>query len=483
MSEPHFDLVVLGGGLVGLWTAREAARQGARVAVVEVGPATLAEQRDAAPPVHFAARENLGATRARNHVLTGNSSYWGGALVRNPPAVLAELYGADAGAAVEQEYPSIEQALGVREGFEPGELMVRDRRLHEVAVLPGKRRGLWADFREPGVTCFTACEITGVSFGHGGRLDRLTLRDHSDEERQIIPRNVSLSMGVIDSNLFAQRWLAPVMPESVRSQIGTRLHDHWSIPVAALEWRVSPTLEPLFPPKFRAGVVAGRRLALECGFFHIVADLDSMPPYDRVKTFMKTRQKGAGPLALFGAAAATMASPFSMARAGIHYLAHRELHIPDGSHVLLYLDFESAQPPDNRVVATRDGATLHWDLREDDYSRFVEILQSNRDWWEGTWSAANVPARWLADDWTHEGLRRHLGAHAIDAYHMGGGLRPEHRTTTGVCEPDGSVRGCPNVFVNGTAFLCRPGPANPVLTLLARAMVFVRSLSKGTSPS
>lgn len=478
MGDQSFDLLILGGGIVGLWTARQAARAGARVAVVEIGPESLGLQRDAVPSLRFAERENIGATRARNHVLTGNSSYWGGGLVRNSRRALEELFGVDTAAAVEREYPEVERALGVREGFEPEKLLLRDRPLHEVAVLPGKRRGLWSDFREPGVTCFASSTVTGVRFGPQGILERVELRTGAGEALAALARHVSLSMGVIDSNLFAQQWLAPAMPEGVRRLIGTRLHDHWSVPVAALAWRASPSVDPLFPPKFRAGIVAGRRLTLDHGFFHVVVDLDNTPPYDRVKTLLKVRQQGRGAGAILGAAAATMVSPWAMARAGVHYLARRELHIPDGSEVRLVYDFESSRDADNRIVADGASATLHWDLRRADQAHFREVMNANRRWWESLWSEVGIDARWLLDSWTDEDVDRHLSEHAVDAYHMGGGLHPDAYDTAGVSERDGTLRGCPNVVVNGTAFFCRPGPGNPVLTLLARASVFVQNLAR-----
>jgi len=78
-------------------------------------------------------------------------------------------------------------------------------------------------------------------------------------------------------------------------------------------------------------------------------------------------------------------------------------------------------------------------------------------------------------------MHRYLGENAIDAYHMGGGLHPTALGTPGVSEPDGTIPGCRNVFVNGTAFFCRPAPGNPVLTLLARASVYVNQIGGSSS--
>jgi len=473
------DLVVLGGGIVGLWTARLAARAGARVVVVEVGPRNIPEQRDPTPPIRFAARENLGALRARNHVLTGNSSYWGGGLVRNPRGALDELFGVATAAQVEREYPVVETTLGVGAGFTPAKLVVAGRALHEVAVLPGRRRGVWGAFEEPGVNCLTNAHVTKVVLAPGKGIERAVVQWEGHEQVELVADQFALSMGVIDSNLFAQRWLASSVPAAVRGVLGTRLHDHWSVPVADLLWQANQNVDQLFPPKFRAGIVAGRRVVVDRGFFHVTVDLDKTPPYDRVKELMRVRQQGKGNLATITAAASTMASPLRMLRAGIHYLTHRELFIADGSRVQLVLDFESSRSTENKITNGAVDAVLHWDVRDDDHGAFGEIVRANRDWWEAVWRSAGIDFDWQFSDWSSEALRRHLDEHAIDAYHLGGGLHPDTPADDGVSESNGRLRGCPNTFVNGTAFFSRPGPANPVLTLLARASVYVGELAGG----
>lgn len=475
MSEERFDLLVLGGGVVGLWTAREAARAGLRVGVVECGPALLEKQRDARPALRFPERDNLGAVRARNHVLTGNSSYWGGGLVRNPRGALEELFGPRAGA-VAAEYPAVEQSLGVAKGFAPAALEVHGAALHEIAVLPGKKRGLWYAFAEPGVTLLTERAVCAVERGPRG-VESVTVRDASGAEQTLRAERYALCLGAVDSNLFALRFLLEGMPAEARAAVGTRLHDHWSLPVCALKWRAGPAVDPLFPPKFRAGIVAGRRLTLERGFFHVVSDLDVTPPYDKVKAFLRVRQQGAGLLAVTKAALGTMASPLKMARAGVHYVFKRELHIPDGSEVRLVYDFESSRSERNRLVLEGEGAALHWDLREEDYAHFARAVRERYAFWRELWGSARVDARWLFDVESEESAATYLREHAIDAYHLGGGLHPSAGGAEGPSEEDGTLRGWPNLFVNGTAFFGRPGPANPVLTLLARATVYVRELS------
>jgi hypothetical protein len=71
---------------------------------------------------------------------------------------------------------------------------------------------------------------------------------------------------------------------------------------------------------------------------------------------------------------------------------------------------------------------------------------------------------------------------AVDAYHLGGGLQPDYnRRQPGVAESDGTLRGCPNVFINSTS-VSTAGRARQSgsLTLLARAK-YVRETARTRS--
>jgi choline dehydrogenase-like flavoprotein len=479
------DLVVLGGGIVGLWTATHAARLGASVAVVEIGPGGLDQLRPSKPAVVFSARENLGAVRARNHLLGGNSKFWGGGLVRNSRTALADLYGAEMARRVYARYEHVERSLGVGVAFESEPPSLAGAPLHEIAVLPGKKRGLWSSAqRDSGIQLFLNARIVGVKLAQGHSMENVTVRLENDEEHVLQAAEFSLSMGVIDSNIFVNDWLRETIAESLRPSIGTCLHDHWSVPVASLRWRNHDAVGKLFPPKFKGGVVVGRRLTLSHGFFHIVADLDAMPPDDRVKELLRVRQQGGGVAGVAGAALRTCASPWGMLRAGAHYLAKRELFIPEGASVRLVLDFESSRSSSNQIRRTAQGLYLDWDLRDDDHERFTSILRAHRTWWDDVWRTANIDMEWLFEEsWSRESIARRLDGLAVDAFHLGGGLHPDHDGITGLTECNGRLRGCSNLFVNGTSFFCRPGPGNPVLTLLARAEIYAESLQRGGAPS
>lgn len=484
IDDLYYDIVVLGGGIVGLWTAMEAEAAGLSCCVIEIGGRDLTRADQVAPPLVFPERENLGATRARHHVLTGNSAFWGGALIRNPRSSLARVLGCDmddpAVAKVEAAYDRVEKILKVsRVGLASPEAPheMPGLEVQEAIVLPGKRRGLWSKYLEPkrdrnGATLLlTEAHIDGVEFEASGMLRRVRVTQRErGPSHWITGRTFVLSMGVIDSCLFVQDFLAAHMAPVRAAAIGRCLHDHWSVPVAELRWRNGMALSWLFPPKFARQGIIGRRLAFANGFFHVVADYDTMPPYDRVKRLLAARQRGESAQAILRLAAGALARPILMARAGLHYLAKRELLVPDGSPVRLLVDFESAADPENRVVRDGTSASMTWAVRPADERAFHALLCAHCRPLTEIAHAAGIAIHWLIDPTNPAVCSAYLRAKAIDAYHLGGGLAgtaadEDSRVTSAT----GQLLGTDNVFVMGTASFHTPGVANPVLTLLARA--------------
>ncbi len=480
-----FDLVVLGGGIVGLWTAREAQRRGLRVCVIERGGSDVERASDdVAPRLTFSARENLGATRARHHVLTGNSAFWGGGLLRNPRATLARMVGTDEGSSavtqLDAAYDQVETTLGIaRPDGARFASPVAALEGAEITVLPGKRRALWQSFLKHGtpedgsLTILTGATVVDVTLADG-RLASVTLRTREGTRVAIGGETFVIALGVIDSCLFVQRFLSHALPAVVRPRVGAYLHDHWSIPVAELVWKNGGALSTLFPPSFTRQGIVGRRLAFDTGFFHVVADYDRMPPYDRVKRFLAARQRAAPAAELGRLALATMGAPWLMARAGLHYLRTRSLLVPDGTVVRVIVDFESTAHAMNRVSWRGEDAVFEWDVRDDDRAAFADALERFSGPLAALVDGDGVSCRWLATPADRLAMNRYFDEFAIDAYHLGGGADPVH---TGVTNADGRIVAIANAYVMSTASFAFPGVANPVLTLLARSTALVTSLA------
>jgi hypothetical protein len=349
--------------------------------------------------------------------------------------------------------------------------------LVEIAVLPGRRRGIWSRFaRGPqsdgGVRTFTSSVVRSAAIS-GGRLERIELEGPGGTEA-IAGDHFALSMGVIDSNLFVDAFLREAIPPSAAAAAGRFLHDHWSVPLARLRWKNDSALHAIFPPRFARGGVVGGRLAFHDGFFHLMATFDSIAPYDRVKKFLALRQQGASLARAAQAGLSCFGRPLLMARAGAHYLARRELYVSDGTELTLSVDFESAAAPENRIRRGDAGVVLDWDVRAADVGRFGEIVDAYRPVLDEFAVRDGVTIGWLVPD-DSASRERYLREFAIDAYHMGGGLQATPGVA-GVTEIGGAIRGVPNLRALGTAVFARPGPANPVLTLLALADIAVDEL-------
>ncbi len=481
----RYDLVVLGGGIVGIWTARQAAARGARVALVEIGPSSLGDEAAPKPALRFSRRENLGATRARHHVLTGNSPYWGGGLCRNDCETLREMFSLEscavATARLARHYDGIERTLGITPSLPSAQPqpLLEELTLSEIAVLPGKRRGLWSGFAEQvrrgrsAVTCLVASTISEVASDPLGQVNSVTVELSSGKVARLQAPLFALAMGVVDSNLFALRNLGGILSEEAKRYVGTRLHDHWSVPLARMRWKNGTPLSQLFPPKFYRGGIVGRRSCDSVGFFHFTANLDELPPYDRVKKFLSVRQKGETFGRQVRAALGTVGRPLLMARAGVHYLLERELYIPDGCEITLTFDFQSYASALNRIAIEGDEAVLDWDIRPQDIDAFGRTVSARRDSLCRALSSHGLEVEWLAGDGGSGASAEYLGKAAIDAFHLGGGLQVCGAANDGVVDSRFVVRGTTNLHVLGTANFRRPGLANPVLTLLAQSQQFV----------
>ncbi len=493
MTSERYDVLVLGGGIVGTWVAQEAARRGLSVGIVEAGPASLVDQQPPQPQITFAERVNLGATRARHHVLTGNSGYWGGGLCRNDGESLGAMFAIasaeEATTRFADDYDAIERSFGVTPAVDGVSPVFDGMDLAEIAVLPGKRRGVWSSFAakvargESAVRCHVTCEIQGLDVDSRGAVEAVRIVTREGAQQRLAARAFVLSMGVIDSSIFALKHLRGVIPEPGATYVGNHLHDHWSVPLARIRWKNGTKFASLFPPKFARGAIVGRRACSREGFLHLTADFDAMPPYDRVKQLLGARQRNEPLSKQLRLALETVGRPFLMARAGIHYLSSRELFVPDGSEITLTLDFESVAALENHIrVGSSGRADLHWDLRAADHDTFARFVRARRAAICSALQRAELGVEWLAGSGAEE-TTSYLERHAIDAYHLGGGLQVAGPSKDGVVNDDLTICGTTNLFVLGTSTFRIPGLANPVLTLLAQARALVNSRFQRTVQS
>lgn len=481
MRIKEFDHVIVGAGIVGVWLARALLRQGHSVALVEIGALDPAGPAVSVPPVLFAERTNLGVTRARNQGFTGNSKYWGGGLIRNDAASLKKMFRLPPGSRVVDDLLKscdlVEQCLGLsvaeRQGIDGS-----SAKLARIAVLPGRRRDIVKDILRPYrgdenllIRC-DAC-IETIEWSEDGKIAGLTLSIPQGNREILSGRNFILAMGVVDTNIFALRHLRKVLGLSWDC-LGTRLHDHWSVPIARIRWKNGSGLQRLYPPTFSGGNVVGSRVEInadcswgyQSGFIHIQAQYDQVEPYASLKRCMEGRQQGVGWREMMRRALPLTQNTASLVRLGYDRLVQRRLFVPDGMELNLVLDFESYPSESNRIVLEEGAAKLYWDVRSEDVDIFTKLLSCGLAQVQRWAKEGGTSMELLVGGDDRADTEAYLRRHAIDAYHLGGGLAAGPAQDGGLLDQDLRFHAISNLWVMGTAAFAAPGIANPVETLL-----------------
>lgn len=482
-----YDVAILGAGIVGCYLASRLATQGGRVALIDRGPLRPRAPSAALPDLTCVGRGHLGSRLARNHVVGGNSLFWGGGLIPNRADSLAEcmagtFFANDTSNETMRAYlSSVARALGVKRPspIEPA-VSSGPRSAHrsEMLVLLGRRRDIAGrmlgapDFAR-GVDVYPDSLVEALSAANG-RLREISIRSAGLGRASLSAREFVISMGVVDSILFAIRFGAELRIDA-GSQVGRCLHDHWSVPIFDVTRR-SPAFLREVAPRFLEGNLATSRVELRDpagwgarGFLHFQPRFDEAPPYREIKKLLELRQKGGTPGAYARVAAGLVASVPMLAKLGMDRLMDRTVTVGKDVPIGASVDFESYPSPENRIEWTADhSARLHWRICGQDADTFSGLLAQ-------CVSLVQRDAACNGIEWTNRvdgfgGDRAgYLEHHGIDAYHLGGGLQVGTDYRNSVLDPHLRLHGTRNVSVISTAVFARPGVANPTLTLLALA--------------
>jgi glycine/D-amino acid oxidase-like deaminating enzyme len=478
------DHVIVGAGIAGVWLARRLLSIGRSVAMVEIGP----RDRDGAPPprpsLRFPERANIGASQARNHVLTGNSSFWGGGLIRNDEQSLRGMFDLDEHAEALDDfaraYDAIQRELKTPSiGRSPVTGTEQPGRISDVLVLPGKKRNLARTILEacaedPRLTLFCSAEVADIDFGPDRQVKALTVRLEDGSHILLAADHYVLAMGVIDTNLFAMTKLRTLVHGS-SARIGTRLHDHWSIPIATIRWKRGAGLEWLYPPTFRGEFIQGRRVEIDAdlpgdvraGFLHVQAPYDLVEPYATIKKWLNARQQGRGWTEQARYLWPLSRNALRLARIGYSRYVEGRLFVSDGMPLSVVLDFESCSSEHNRLAFENGEYRLYWDVRDEDATAFASLFARGVGMLKHWTSRYDLELDVLPTRDDVSSLSDYLRIHAVDAYHLGGGLAAGRDPERGIVDPRLRFHGIRNLALLSTSAFARPGIANPVATLLA----------------
>lgn len=496
-----FDLVVIGGGIVGTFIASASVARGFRVAIIDVGPPSISLQRIAKPTVVFRRREHQGCVAARNHVLGGNGHYWGGGLMRPPSQYLGDCLGvtgvdtdvvrADLG----PNFQAVERGLGLNAPPARGAVAFEGEcdsypLAAEILVLPGKTRNLartWIDSLKSEARCaiFAPAWILGFESDETGG-DSRTLRavwaNHEGQPTKIVGRRFVIAAGVVDSNLIVQSFADQLTRAGVRDGLGRGMHDHWSVPIAEVQLIGDGTFRKVIAPRFRDGLIVGRHFefplsstSLGRGFLHFTFGFDDASPYREIKQLMLLRQQRASISSMLDGILPLAGQLPAITRIGLERLIEKRLYLGEGVRITATIDFESFPREDNALRLEDGQANFDWDISTEDNQSFLNLLNVGRNVlksMEHQFKIGIEPLFALDND---DEATSHFHAVAVDAYHLGGGLSAGAEAAA--LDMELCLRGNKNLHVISTAAFARAGIVNPTHTLLALADRFVKQLS------
>jgi len=294
-----------------------------------------------------------------------------------------------------------------------------------------------------------------------------------------------IAAGVVDSNLMVLAHAQQLGLEINEASLGNRLHDHLSVPIARVKLSSNRELKDLLAPRFRNGLVVGRRFELKCrtgwgaqGLLHFTLRFDELSPYREIKQLMLLRQQGAAPTHLIKASLPLLVTP-ELLWVAVERLLKRRLHLSDGLVVCATLDFETFPHPTNALRLVGDRAEFAWTITNEDELSYLELLnkanrliaEMARNYGMAVEPLADFSSQSIAIDYLHIA--------ATDAFHLGGGLAASV-DGTGVVDQNLRLVGTDNVYVVSSAVLRRPGVVNPTHTLLALADRFVNRYQRET---
>jgi choline dehydrogenase-like flavoprotein len=496
------DIIIVGGGAVGLLAAVYLASRKVRVLVLEAGP----EQLDAKSQSLFQAamssgRKHIGLHQGRFRALGGTTNFWGGQLVRFDRSVFSPrpwisdaVWPIDLDD-VEPFYRECESLLGV-----PNELD-NDQKVISSLQIPREYTDDDLDyfftrwlteknfrFRFGGflasneyVTVITNAPVVGLRLAPGfGQVAAVGIGSRS-RLTEVSARHVALASGTVELvRLLQHRTTAGEAPPWANNQwLGRGFMDHLEGTIGKVHPVNVKLFHRLFDNVFTHGMKLQPRLRLSDdrqakerllgAAIHV--KFDTQEHWENAKIFVSGLLKGrfSHPRHLPREAWAALRLGLPMAW---HYFVNQRIWSPAGGDIQLRIMLEHA-PHISSTIKLTDHVdelgmqipVLNWVFSTDEELKTIQAAATlSKRYFESRGIAKiSVP------DAISEGKSELLESF-VDTYHHMGGARMARSEPDGFVDPIGRVFGCKNLYVMGAAIFPVSGFANPTFTALALAL-------------
>lgn len=490
-----YDFVIVGGGLVGSAIAEGLVAKGFSICLIDRGVSDVDQQIAASPAVKCTKRNHMGYLAARNHVLGGNGHFWGGGMIRPPGMELYQCLGLDSGdsESLATNFDNVERRLNIgplpsRSPFILNGVVIDGCTLSGIVVLPGRKRNtatLALERFRHARACATYTSAKICSFSREKvdtgdcKIRTVTIQEESGSQKEILGKQFVICAGVIDTNLLLIKHADDLGLPAEMFELGARLHDHHSLPIAQIQLPNNRAIRDLIAPRFLNGNIIGRRFELNCesgyrakGFLHFTMQFDEVSPYREIKALLLLRQQGASKGRLLKAGIPLIAKLPRLTKIALERIMRRRLFLSDNLSISATIDFESFPHRENYLRIAGEQAELSWDIYREDEESFLEILSKAKQLLAALARNYGLEAMPLIHGSSASCAIDYFRGCATDAYHLGGGIACD-ADGKGVVDANLRLCGVENMFVVSSAVFRRPGIVNPTHTLFALADRFV----------
>jgi GMC oxidoreductase/FAD dependent oxidoreductase len=501
LSRLSPEIIIVGGGAVGLLAAVYLASQNVKVLVLEAGPAQLDPTSQAIFEAAVSSgRKHLGIYQGRFRALGGTTNFWGGQLVRFDRLVFTPRPWVSNGGwpleidDIEPFYKECEALLDVPHELNEDEKVIaavhppeecRDDNLCYFFTrwLTEKNfRFRFARFFASNeyATVVTNAPVTSLRLGPDLRNVSAVVVRGPRGIVEVGARYVALANGTIELVRLLQHRTAggEVAPWSHNRWLGCGFMDHLEGTVATITPINQKLFRALFDNVFIKGMKLQPRLKLSEALqfrdkllgaaLHVKFDTELEEHVQSAKIFISGLLKGrfSDPAKIVPELWAAMRVGFPMAW---HYVVNQRIWSPAGGNIQIRIMLEHAPLVSSTINLTekRDEngmqlPELKWTISTE---QEIKTIQTAATLAKKYFESRNI-ARVAIPEEVVAG-RPNLLESFVDTFHHMGGARMARSELDGFVDPTSRVFGSENLYLMGAAIFPVSGFANPTFTAMA----------------